>query len=180
MRSSVSLRLLLMACALVFAGACATPPTHRAPPRRGEHGITPARESTAPVRSRVPTTRVGVAATALEMVGSPYEWGGSSPRGFDCSGLVLYSYRAAGITGLPHSARRLEEIAAPLRLSQVEPGDLLFFRLTGKKTAHVGIYVGRRHFVHAPSRGRRVEKVSFDHVYWGRQLQTASAGRIQR
>ena len=112
------------------------------------------------------------------MVGRPYRWGGSSPQGFDCSGLVLYSYRAAGIAGLPHSARGLQDIATPLRVSQVEPGDLLFFELSGVKAAHVAIYVGQREFVHAPGSGKRVEKVSFDHVYWGPQLQRASAGRI--
>lgn len=114
------------------------------------------------------------------MVGTPYKWGGATPRGFDCSGLVLYSYKVAGVTGLPHSTRQLQSLATPLRVADAAPGDLLFFRLSGKKTSHVGIYVGGRRFVHAPSNGKRVEKVDFDHVYWGQQLRRATAGRILR
>ena len=168
MRSAASLRWLVLALACAFATACATQPAPRSPRLRSA-GHSPL---------ALPGSGT-VAAAALEMIGTPYEWGGSSPRGFDCSGLVLYSYGVAGVTGLPHSARRLREIATPLRVSEVEPGDLLFFRLSGKKAAHVGIYVGQRHFVHAPSGGKQVEKVSFDHVYWGPQLRRASAGRIR-
>jgi murein DD-endopeptidase len=164
-------RWLLLAWACAFASACATPAAQRS--------ASPARHTTPP-RTASLAKPASVAATALDMVGAPYKWGGSSPEGFDCSGLVLYSYEAVGVEGLPHSARRLQQVATPMRVSEVEPGDLLFFRLSGKKAAHVGIYVGQRHFVHAPSRGKHVEKVSFDHVYWGRQLQQASAGRIRR
>lgn len=110
------------------------------------------------------------------MIGVPYRYRGASPAGFDCSGLVVYSYAAAGLSGLPHSASRLERIARPVALSQLEPGDLLFFRLAGKKTSHVAVYVGDRAFVHAPSSGKRVEKVSFDHVYWASRL--GRAGRL--
>lgn len=169
MQSVPSLRLLLLAWTCAFASACATQPAHRgALPRSAGHAALALTE---------PRT---VAAAALEMIGTPYKWGGSSPEGFDCSGLVLYSYGAAGVTGLPHSTRRLQQVATPMRVSEVEPGDLLFFQLSGKKAAHVGIYVGQRQFVHAPSSGKQVEKVSFDHVYWGPQLRQASAGRIRR
>jgi cell wall-associated NlpC family hydrolase len=61
-------------------------------------------------------------------------------------------------------------------LAEVRPGDLLFFRLAGKEASHVAIYVGERSFVHAPSRGKRVERIDFDHVYWGPRL--ARAGRL--
>jgi cell wall-associated NlpC family hydrolase len=165
-RKATIQRLLLVALAGAAASACATSSGDRA---------TPARPAD---RNLAPTHRDRVAQTALEMVGKPYRWGGSSPQGFDCSGLVLYSYRAAGITGLPRSAHRLKAAAAPLEMSEVEPGDLLFFELSGAKSSHVAIYVGKRHFVHAPSSGKSVEKVSFDHAYWGRQLERASAGRV--
>jgi cell wall-associated NlpC family hydrolase len=119
-----------------------------------------------------------VVRTARSLIGAPYRWGGSSPAGFDCSGLVLYSYRKAGITGLPHSAAKLDAMAARVSLDQIQPGDLLFFQLEGPKTSHVGIYLGNREFVHAPSGGKRVEKVGFDHVYWGKRLKRA--GRLVR
>jgi cell wall-associated NlpC family hydrolase len=121
--------------------------------------------------------RSAVARTATAMIGAPYRYGGSSPRGFDCSGLVVYSYAQAGRSGLPRSASALERRARPIALSELRPGDLLFFHLEGKKASHVAIYVGDRSFVHAPSSGKRVEKVHFDHVYWGPRL--ALAGRLE-
>jgi len=114
--------------------------------------------------------------TAVSMIGAPYRYGGASPSGFDCSGLVVYSYARAGRPGLPHSAAELERITRPVSLSELEPGDLLFFQLSRKKTSHVGIYVGERSFVHAPSSGKRVERVRFDHVYWSQHL--GRAGRF--
>jgi cell wall-associated NlpC family hydrolase len=121
--------------------------------------------------------RARAARTAQSMIGTPYRYGGSTPGGFDCSGLVVYSYNRAGVQGLPHNAKLLEERARPILLRELEPGDLLFFRLDGPKASHVGIYVGDRQFVHAPSSGKTVESVSFDHVYWGPRVQRA--GRIQ-
>ena len=124
------------------------------------------------------SSRAAVARIAVAQVGTPYRWGGDSPGGFDCSGLVLYSYRKVGLTNLPHSASGLEQIAARVALSELEPGDLLFFRLAGYKTSHVGIYVDEGEFVHAPSGGKAVERVSFDHPYWGSRLRRA--GRLLR
>ncbi|MGI9590812.1 MAG: C40 family peptidase, partial [Myxococcota bacterium] len=95
-----------------------------------------------------------------------------------CSGLVVYSFAEAGVRGLPRSASSLEQLARPVGLRELEPGDLLFFRLDGAKTSHVAIYVGERAFVHAPSTGKRVERVGFDHVYWASQLRRA--GRLGR
>ena len=120
--------------------------------------------------------RADIVRTARAMIGHPYRYGGASPAGFDCSGLVLYSYGEAGVGGLPHSAKELERRARPVAIADLEPGDLLFFHLTGKKASHVAIYVGNRAFVHAPSSGKRVEQVSFDHVYWGERVRLA--GRL--
>ncbi len=112
------------------------------------------------------------------MIGAPYRYGGSTPRGFDCSGLVVYSYAQAGVSGLPHSARMLEKRARTIDVNDLRPGDLLFFRLDGAKSVHVGIVVDDGSFVHAPSSGKRVEQVGFDHAYWGPRL--SRAGRIGR
>jgi hypothetical protein len=73
------------------------------------------------------------------------------------------------LTALERRARRVD-------VGELEPGDLLFFDLEGKKNAHVAIYVGEESFVHAPSTGRRVERVAFDHVYWGPRIERA--GRL--
>ncbi len=120
--------------------------------------------------------RATVVQTATAMIGTSYRYGGSSPRGFDCSGLVVYCYAKAGLNGLPHSAAALSRLATPISLEELKAGDLLFFRLSGRKTSHVAIYVGDRAFVHAPSGGKRVEKVGFDDFYWSRKL--GRAGRL--
>jgi murein DD-endopeptidase len=150
--------IILSLLGLSFATACASPG--------------PSSRAGASVRNR----RMAVARAAEVQVGVPYRYGGSSPRGFDCSGLVVYSYRQAGFEDLPHSATALDAVSQRISLGEIEPGDLLFFRLDGPKTTHVGIYVGGRQFVHAPSSGKRVEKVSFDHVYWGEKI--SRAGRV--
>jgi cell wall-associated NlpC family hydrolase len=136
----------------------------------------PAPASASPASLARQAPRAEAARTALRLVGAPYRYGGRTPRGFDCSGLVVYSFARAGLAGLPHSAAALEELSQPVRRSELEPGDLLFFRLEGKKTSHVAIYVGGDAFVHAPSSGKRVEKVSLDHVYWGPRV--GRAGRL--
>ena len=149
------------ASALVTALACVAPQGPKPPP---------------PPAPRAAAEREAVVRVAESLVGAPYRHGGATPRGFDCSGLVVYSFSHAGIRNLPRSAERLERAAAPVDLAEIAPGDLLFFRMDGKKTSHVAIYVGGRSFVHAPSRGKRVERIDFDHVYWGPRL--ARAGRI--
>ena len=123
------------------------------------------------------TVRSAVVDTTRNMLGVRYRYGGSTPeQGFDCSGLVAYSYRRAGIHGLPRSARDLERRATAIPLDELLPGDLLFFRLGGTKTSHVAVYEGNRHFIHAPSSGKGVERIGFDHVYWGPRI--GRAGRL--
>ena len=133
-------------------------------------------EPSPPPAPRAAAERAAVVRAAESLVGAPYRHGGATPRGFDCSGLVVYSFSRAGVRGLPRSAEHLELASAPVDLAEILPGDLLFFRIDGRKTSHVAIYVGERSFVHSPSRGKRVERIDFDHVYWGPRL--AHAGRI--
>lgn len=77
--------------------------------------------------------------------GSQYVWGASGPRGFDCSGLMLASYRAAGIS-LPHSSKAQSRVGRSVSKSQLKPGDLVFFY---HPIHHVGMYIGGGKFVHA-------------------------------
>ncbi len=123
------------------------------------------------VRERAPVSgpRRYVLNEALEMLGTPYRYGGTSPRGFDCSGLVYYSHRQAGIH-IPRTAQEQRMRARPVSLRTLRPGDLLFFRLDGRKVNHVGIYTGNGQFVHAPSSGKTVSKASLDNPYWDRHL----------
>jgi cell wall-associated NlpC family hydrolase len=102
-----------------------------------------------------PTVGERAVKVALRAVGVPYRWGGASPAsGFDCSGLVYWSYGRLGVE-LPHSSYALYALGRRVERSQLKPGDLLFFSGLG----HVGLYVGRGRMVHAPSSGRHVEVV---------------------
>jgi len=182
---------------LAVAG-CATPPEARAPAtayRTEATTVPPLRNAAAPVPARErpapPSTgerdrenhnseaqfrhSVGDAAAdyALRMVGKPYRFGGSSPStGFDCSGLVQFSFRQAGST-VPRTTDAQRHASKPIRLSHLQRGDLVFFDQEGKKNSHVGIYVGGREFVHAPSSGKQVRRDRLDVLYWRNHISEA-------
>ena len=94
------------------------------------------------------------AAVALQQVGVPYRYGGSTPSGFDCSGLVHYSYANAG-KSVPRTTAALWNDLTPVQNRNMRVGDLLFFSISGKMS-HVGMYLGGGRFVHAPSSGKVV------------------------
>jgi len=95
------------------------------------------------------------ATIATRYLGVPYVWGGASPSGFDCSGLVMYVYAQLGIS-LPHYTVSQWNATIPISPSQLEPGDLVFFDGLG----HVGIYIGGGQFIHAPYTGTVVQVAS--------------------
>lgn len=105
------------------------------------------------------------ARTAVAMIGRPYKYSGDSPEGFDCSGLVRYSYLAAGLD-VPHRTKDLRNASNPVGYPKIRRGDLLFFEERGVKYSHVGIYIGNDHFVHAPSTGQKVRKDSLRDAFW--------------
>jgi cell wall-associated NlpC family hydrolase len=96
--------------------------------------------------------------TALAQVGDPYVWGAGGPDAFDCSGLTQYAYSAAGVS-LPHSSRSQSTMGTPVSVSQLQPGDLLFYY---SPTSHVAMYIGNGQMVHASTAGSPVKVVSFD------------------
>ncbi|TKJ18642.1 C40 family peptidase [Blastococcus sp. CCUG 61487] len=91
--------------------------------------------------------------TAYAQVGKGYQYGGSGPDSFDCSGLTQFAYRAAGIE-LPHSSRAQSEMGVTVHPYDMQPGDLVFFY---SPVSHVGIYIGDSKMVHAGSESTGVE-----------------------
>ena len=85
---------------------------------------------------------------ALGKVGAPYRWGATGPNAFDCSGLVNWAYKSAGVS-LPRTSRALSKVGTPVAKADLRPGDLVFFY---RPVSHVGIYVGNGKIVHASSR----------------------------
>ncbi|MEX2549103.1 MAG: NlpC/P60 family protein [Nitriliruptoraceae bacterium] len=106
--------------------------------------------------SPAPSTRASVdvaVQTALAQLGKPYRWGGNGPGSFDCSGLVVYSFRAAGITSLPRSSSAQYGATARISRSELRPGDLVFYH---SPISHVAIYIGDGKVVEAPNSGSQV------------------------
>ena len=128
--------------------------------------------ASAPRASAPPEVSGAAAGYALKMVGKPYRYGGASPSGFDCSGLVYFSYRQAGME-IPHSTERQREVSSSIRRSSLRRGDLVFFDLEGKKSSHVAIYLGDGRFVHAPSSGKHVRTDRLDAPYWKKHFSGA-------
>jgi hypothetical protein len=99
---------------------------------------------------------------ARRLVGTPYSWGGDSPRtGFDCSGFVRFVYGHFGLA-LPHSSYADFDLGVRVPRGALRPGDLVFFDGVG----HVGLYVGRGRFIHAPHSGTSVQITSLSDPWY--------------
>jgi murein DD-endopeptidase len=116
-----------------------------------------------------------VAMRAISLLGSPYKWGGSGPTQFDCSGLVRFVYAEIGVD-VPRTAAEQYSSARRINLSDIAPGDLLFFRISGRRVSHVAIYAGEGRFIHAPQTGRPVELRTMDDEFYRPRL--VGAGRF--
>jgi cell wall-associated NlpC family hydrolase len=92
--------------------------------------------------------------SATAMLGQPYRFGGAAPGGFDCSGLVIFAARSAGLD-LPRTAKEQLGSGVHVGRREIEPGDLVFMRLAHKEL-HVGIAIGGERFIHAPASGGHV------------------------
>ena len=152
----------LLICILAGSSGCAwnTPQAERALPEPA------AAES---------STASHAAQFALWQEGAPYRYGGASPTGFDCSGLVHYAYGLAGMA-VPRTTADLHRHATPVKRGALETCDLVFFNIDGK-ISHVGIYLDRGRFVHAPRTGRAVSVESLESGFYRRAF--IGGGRLQ-
>lgn len=105
------------------------------------------------------------ATLALRMVGTPYRWGGESPGGFDCSGLVRWAYGQVGLD-VPHNTHALYAMGDVVKRGELRTGDLLFFSGLG----HMGLYLGGGRMVHSPHTGKTVELVNLRESHYGSRL----------
>ncbi|NDU86387.1 MAG: C40 family peptidase [Ferrovum sp.] len=151
--------LLFLLLSGLLALPCRSEDTPPAPPS------TPAPEVASPVRN--------ILIYALSQVGASYRYGGNNTQGFDCSGFVRYVFSKAADLTLPHSSRDMSHVGQEVTQSQLQPGDLVFFRTQHQKISHVGIYLGNQQFVHASSTKTGSVMVSnLTERYWARRFAT--------
>lgn len=127
--------------------------------------------------AKVTTVKVGsqpskqssdVLSRAVNVLGTPYRWGGSSPsKGFDCSGLVKYAFNDVKAVDLPRTSNAMAAgHGVKVERKDLKPGDLVFFNIKSRKVNHVAIYLGNDRFIHAPRRGKAVTIDTLKKPYW--------------
>lgn len=145
---------------MVVPASESSPPTPSAAP---ENSPAPGSEPSQPVRN--------VLIYALSQLGVKYRYGGGSAQGFDCSGFVRHVFSRAADLALPHSSRAMSQYGDEVPLSEIQPGDLVFFRIQRHKISHVGIYIGNQHFIHAASTHSGAVMISdLREHYWATRL----------
>jgi cell wall-associated NlpC family hydrolase len=120
--------------------------------------------------------REKLVATAESFIGVEYTWGGTSrPEGVDCSGLVRAVYQLNGLS-LPRSMTDQYQAGTTVARDRLQKGDLVFFSASpGQPASHVGIYVGKNFFIHAPGKGQTVREESLDGRYFQERFSGARA-----
>lgn len=162
------IRLAPLAVALLLLAACASSPHRREATYRSSHSALASLPPRAPSAATAGEAN-DVLFRAIALVGTPYQWGGNTPEsGFDCSGLVDYIYRTATGIKLPRTSHEMASVQGRKvrQMTQLASGDLVFFDIGGR-ISHVGVYVGKGRFVHAPNSGGTVRLDDIDGPYWG-------------
>lgn len=118
--------------------------------------------------------RDSIVKSALSLVGTPYRFGGSTTKGFDCCGFVMYVY-ARNHVAVPRTSREQFEKGRKIDLSAIRKGDLLFYRINSASISHVGIYIGGHQFVHSSVPGSFVRIERIDQEYWEKYFAGAAS-----
>lgn len=115
-------------------------------------------------------------------LGTPYVWGGAAPGGFDCSGLVYWAARQAGIRGVPRTSQQQFRVGTPVPMNGLRPGDLVFMNYEGVGATHVGIYVGNGQILEAPHTGDVVKTLPVSafagHILGARRILANPGGQV--
>ncbi|WP_460902283.1 C40 family peptidase [Paraburkholderia jirisanensis] len=147
-----------------------TPPSNSSP----SANVTPAPASESSAKSFLSgmAGKAGdVVVGALNMIGVRYRWGGTSPdSGLDCSGFVRYVFQDTLGMALPRRAEEMSRVGEKVRVSELKPGDLVFFNTMRRTFSHVGIYIGDNKFVHSPSTGSTIRVDDMDDKYWEKRF----------
>jgi cell wall-associated NlpC family hydrolase len=111
---------------------------------------------------------------AMAFTGVAYRYGGNSPEtGMDCSGFVAYIYKEVFDVILPRTAAEIGQSGMPIDVSELQPGDLLFYNTLGRPFSHVGIYLGDAKFIHAPRAGAQIRIENMQLPYWTQRFNGA-------
>ena len=165
MRCRLSLSSLLSALGVAFLLAACGSPAPR-PPGEGE----------TIAQSRRPASPAGadVALYALTLIDTGYRFGGKNPQaGLDCSGMVSYVFDQAAGLKVQGSAADIARRGRPIGRHELRPGDLVFFNTLNRSFSHVGIYIGDRRFIHAPSKNGRVRIDHLSDRYYAQRFEAA-------
>lgn len=121
-----------------------------------------------PVAAMSPKQSSDVLSRAVNVLGTPYVWGGSSPKkGFDCSGLVKYAFNDVADVDLPRTSNAMAQgHGVKVAKGDLKPGDLIFFNIKSRRVNHVAIYLGNDRFIHAPRRGKSVSIDTLKKPFW--------------
>jgi cell wall-associated NlpC family hydrolase len=121
-----------------------------------------------------PTEDFGSRAASLarKQLGKMYQWGGSGPDRFDCSGLVYYVYGNLGVS-MPRVSEQQAMMGREVGRKELQPGDLVYFATSGSDINHVGIFLGRSKFVHAPRKGMPVRTDTLNNGWWRQKYRGA-------
>ena len=170
-RTTRFLGFIALAIALGLLAACGSaPPRRSSSQQRNPASAVPLAKnlswSNRPAEAPPADAANDVLFRAIGLVGTPYRWGGNTPQGgFDCSGLINYIYLTSTGVRLPRTSGEMAALDKPkVDESQLASGDLVFFG-RGHVT-HVGVYVGKGRFVHAPNSGGTVRLDDLDGAYW--------------
>ncbi|MDO4906523.1 C40 family peptidase [Neisseria sp.] len=161
------LRAAALAAAAFALASCGSTSSPRSKPK------THAAKSVQPVRIKHISQQEGgreLILQSMDLVGTPYRWGGTTENGFDCSGMIQYLYKNALNVNIPRTSRQMAEASRKISPKKLKSGDLVFFNTSGRGISHVGLYIGNGEFIHAPRSGSTVRTERLDKPYYAQRF----------